>query len=162
MVFVIHWHESAMDIHVFPIPIPPPTSLSTRYFWVFPVHQVQALVSCIQPGLVICKTDFSKLQALLLSAVRGKITISLIVFGKLMKKTLQGKKKSMFKWWLAYIHSSPKLAIMASLSYLVHTINFQYISFYIQSTFHNLQTVCLYKLAFVILLPNVSIRELFG
>ena len=28
MVFVIHLHESAMDIHVFPIPIPPPTSLS--------------------------------------------------------------------------------------------------------------------------------------
>ena len=23
MVFVIHWHESAMDVHVFPIPIPP-------------------------------------------------------------------------------------------------------------------------------------------
>ena len=23
MVFVIHWHESAMDLHVFPIPIPP-------------------------------------------------------------------------------------------------------------------------------------------
>ena len=27
MVFTIHWHESAMDLHVFPIPIPPPTSL---------------------------------------------------------------------------------------------------------------------------------------
>ena len=54
MVFVIHWHESAMDLHVFPIPIPPSTSLSTRSLWVFPVHQVQALVSCIQPGLVIC------------------------------------------------------------------------------------------------------------
>ena len=51
MVFVIHWHESAMDIHVFPIPIPPPTSFSTRSLWVFPVHQVRALVSCIQPGL---------------------------------------------------------------------------------------------------------------
>ena len=25
MVFVIQWHESAMDLHVFPIPIPPPT-----------------------------------------------------------------------------------------------------------------------------------------
>ena len=28
--FVMHWNESAMDLHVFPIPIPPPTSVSTR------------------------------------------------------------------------------------------------------------------------------------
>ena len=54
--FVIHWHESAMELHVFPIPIPPPTSLSTRFLWVFPVHQAWALVSCIPPGLVICFT----------------------------------------------------------------------------------------------------------
>ena len=32
---------------------PPPTSLSTQSLWVFPVHQAQALVSCIQPRLVI-------------------------------------------------------------------------------------------------------------
>ena len=30
MNFVIHWNETAMGLHVFPIPIPPPTSLSTR------------------------------------------------------------------------------------------------------------------------------------
>ena len=28
--FVIHWNETAMGLHVFPIPIPPPTSLSTQ------------------------------------------------------------------------------------------------------------------------------------
>ena len=56
MGFVIHWHESAMELHVFPIPIPPPISLSTWSLWVFPVHQARALVSCIQPGLVICFT----------------------------------------------------------------------------------------------------------
>ena len=39
-----------------PHPDPPPTSLSTQFLWVFPVHQAWALVSCIQPGLVICFT----------------------------------------------------------------------------------------------------------
>ena len=45
-----------MDLHVFPIPIPPPASLPIRSFWVFPVHQPWALVSCIHHGLVICFT----------------------------------------------------------------------------------------------------------
>ena len=31
MDFVIHWNETAMGLHVFPIPIPPPTSLSTEW-----------------------------------------------------------------------------------------------------------------------------------
>ena len=46
MVFVIHWHESAMDLQVFPIPITTPTSLSTRFLWVFPVHQAIFFSPC--------------------------------------------------------------------------------------------------------------------
>ena len=67
MIFAIHWHESAMDLHVFPIPIPPPTFLPIQSLWVFPVHQPWALVSCIQPGLVICFTLDSILVSMLFS-----------------------------------------------------------------------------------------------
>ena len=52
--FAIHWHESAMDLQVFPIPIPLPPSLPIPSLWVFPVHQPWALVSYIQPWLVVC------------------------------------------------------------------------------------------------------------
>ena len=63
-----------MYLHVFPIPIPPPTSLIPS-LWVFPVHQPQALVSCIQPGLVICFTLDSIFVSVLFAPWLSKVHI---------------------------------------------------------------------------------------
>ena len=40
---ILYMNESAMGLHVFPIPIPPPASLSTRSHRVLPVHQAEHL-----------------------------------------------------------------------------------------------------------------------
>ena len=52
--FVIHWNETAMGLHVFPSwsPLPPPSPPAPSRF--SQCTRSRALVSCIQPALVIC------------------------------------------------------------------------------------------------------------
>ena len=53
VVFAIHWHESAMGVHIFPILIPSSTSLPILSPGSSQCTSPEHPVSCIEPGLVI-------------------------------------------------------------------------------------------------------------
>ena len=61
------WISHGFSYMCSPSRSPPPTSLPIPSLWVFPVHQPRALVSGIQPGLVICFTLDSILVSMLFS-----------------------------------------------------------------------------------------------
>ena len=67
--FAIHWHQSAMGVHVSPNPKPPPTTLPTPSFRVVPVHRFEYPVLCIKLGLVIYFTYCNTYVSVLFSQI---------------------------------------------------------------------------------------------
>ena len=64
--FVIHWNKTVMGLHVFPIPIPPPTSLFCLFLYIFYFILFFALVLYIiqSHGCLVSKSRADQIEVI--------------------------------------------------------------------------------------------------
>ena len=97
VVLAIHRHESAMDLHVFPIPIPPPTSLSIWFFSISFWWKIQEHIFCFSNHL----KDISSFCLCSCSVAQSCITLCNPIDCSSAGSSVQGISQARILEWVA-------------------------------------------------------------
>ena len=95
MVFAIHWHESAMDLHVFPIPIPPPEG---HLLWMKASHWCGWWWFIRLPLYLFCSMLLHSICFSSLIPIRFKNRPSLLYFSRKSHSEIQSRRFFSLMW----------------------------------------------------------------
>ena len=95
MVFAIHWHESAMDLHVFPIPIPPPEG---HLLWMKASHWCGWWWFILLPLYLFCSMLLHSICFSSLIPICFKSRPSLLYFSRKSHSEIQSRRFFSLMW----------------------------------------------------------------